>query len=676
MFNLRFRKLGFIVGFSAIFLIFTSNLIINHQYFLTAYPAIDKVSFDELSKFSTIPVNGILGDFETSLISTNPNNEEWKNRLCENTNQAGINIEIPFICDSSDSRGQNGNNNQQNQDISDRLNETVGNLKEKLDDSIFGNKENDNPQSNDLQSNTRDDNNKNGKDNNNDGNDGNNQNGDDNDDGNKDKENNFSEQQLLDQQEEDKAKSELDYDNSNGDNGNNQRDNNNGNNDNDGDNGDSQGNNNDDGLGIAGLDLGLNVDEKLGDVDEKIDNLKNNLVVGQQEENKDNEKNNNGRGNNDGTLGINGLTPNTQNIQANLEKQIEKLKDKFENERDNQRLIEQRNEFDDDDDDDDADDGDGDGDDGDGKDYDGYGFKGDDDSGNGNENGEENFNFAAAGDFGCSANTQNTIENMQSKEPEIVLTLGDHSYHSTADCWFDMMSPVKDKLMVTLGHHDVEDGQAKMNQYMNSFAMDKPFYSYDYNKVHFLVMSAKSVYYKGSEQYNFVLEDLKKASENENVNWIVVSSYGPPYTSPSEHTAFKELREVYHPIFEQYGVDLVLSGHNHNYQRTYPLTYNPNDSGEPTVTNTAASNYDGQKDGIVFAIVGTGGVNFYSFNGQAPFVDTQFANKFGFLNIDISNGNPDIKLTGTFYDNKGGQILDQFTIEKDPKNKNTEVINS
>lgn len=680
MFNLRFRKLGFIIGFSAIFLIITANLMINHQNFSTAYPAVNKVSFDELSKFSTIPVKGILGDFETSFITTNPNNEEWKNRLCENTNQAGINIGIPLICDSSDSTGQNANNNQQNQDISDRLNETVGNLKEKLDDSIFGNRENDNSQSNDLQSNPKDDNNKNGRDNNNDGNDNNNdgndnnnQNGDDNDDGNNDNENKFSEQQLLDQQGEDKAKSELD-DDTNGNNGNNQRNNNNGNNGNNGDNGDGQGDDNDDGLGIAGLDLGLNIDEKLGNADKKIDNLKNNLGVGQQQENKDNEKNNNDQGNNDGTLGINGLNPNIQNIQANLEKQIEKLKDKFENERDNQRLIEQRNEFDDDDDD--SDDGDDGSDDGDGKDYDGYGFKGDDDSGNGNENGEENFNFAAAGDFGCSTNTQNTIENMQSKDPEIVLTLGDHSYHSTADCWFDMMSPIKDKLMVTLGHHDVEDGQAKMNQYMNSFAMDKPFYSYDYNKVHFLVMSAKSVYYKGSEQYNFVLEDLKKASENENVNWIVVSSYGPPYTSPSEHTAFKELREVYHPVFEQYGVDLVLSGHNHNYQRTYPLTYNPNDTGEPTVTNTAATDYDGQKDGIVFAIVGTGGVNFYSFNGQAPFVDTQFANKFGFLNIDISNGNPDTKLTGTFYDNKGGQILDQFTIEKDPKNKNTEVINS
>jgi hypothetical protein len=55
-------------------------------------------------------------------------------------------------------------------------------------------------------------------------------------------------------------------------------------------------------------------------------------------------------------------------------------------------------------------------------------------------------------------------------------------------------------------------------------------------------------------------------------------------------------------------------------------------------------------------------------------VDTQFANKFGFLNIDISNGNPHTKLTGTFYDNKGDQILDQFTIDKEIKDNNSEVI--
>jgi hypothetical protein len=489
---------------------------------------------------------------------------------------------------------------------------------------------------------------------------------------NKDKDNQLLEQQQSSEdQEESKAEGGENYDSNNDDNrGNTERNNDK-----------NENNDNEDNVGIAGLDL--NIDKKLTDADKKIENLKdkvnkenNNLLFDQVEENIAKEKNNKAKendnkdqDNNEQNLGITGLDSKIQKIQTNLEKQIEKLKDKFENERDNQRLIEQRNEFDDDDDDGDSKDDD----DKDGKNYDGYGFNGDND--NGKENAEENFNFAAAGDFGCSTNTKNTVENMQSKEPEIVLALGDLSYHSTADCWFDMMSPIKDKLMITLGHHDVEDGQAKMDQYLNSFGLEKPFYSYEYDKVHFLVMSAKSVYNKGSEQYNFILDDLKKASENKDVNWIVVSSYGPPYTSPSEHTAFKELRDVYHPIFEKYGVDLVLSGHNHNYQRTHPITYNPNDGSEPVVTNDHSAEYS-QKDGIVFAIVGTGGVNFYSFDGQAPFVDTQFANKFGFLNIDISNGNPHTKLTGTFYDNKGDQILDQFTIDKEIENKNSEVISN
>jgi hypothetical protein len=54
-------------------------------------------------------------------------------------------------------------------------------------------------------------------------------------------------------------------------------------------------------------------------------------------------------------------------------------------------------------------------------------------------------------------------------------------------------------------------------------------------------------------------------------------------------------------------------------------------------------------------------------------VVSQFG-KFGFLNIDISNGNPHTRLTGTFYDNKGDEILDQFTIEKEIKNVKQSIL--
>ena len=279
----------------------------------------------------------------------------------------------------------------------------------------------------------------------------------------------------------------------------------------------------------------------------------------------------------------------------------------------------------------------------------------------------KSFNFAAVGDFGCSSNAEKTVDNVQKNKPELVLPLGDLSYQKSANCWFDMMAPLKNKIFTTLGYHDVNDGQAKIDQYYKSFELDKPYYSFDYGKVHFIVMASESNFEKSSEQYNFVTQDLEETSKKKDVNWIIVTTYNPFYTSPSKHTAEKDIRDIYHPMFEQYGVDLVLQAHNHNYQRTYPISFNPNDSSKPTVTNQFSTDYKSQTDGIVFAIVGTGGEGFYPLDGQASYTATQF-DRFGFLNIDISNGNPHTKLTGTFYDNKGAQVRDQFTIEKEIKN--------
>ena len=283
------------------------------------------------------------------------------------------------------------------------------------------------------------------------------------------------------------------------------------------------------------------------------------------------------------------------------------------------------------------------------------------------DNVSKSFNLAAVGDFGCSSNAEKTVENIQKNEPELVLPLGDLSYQKSANCWFDLMSPLKNKIFTTLGYHDVNDGQAKIDQYYKSFELNKPYYSFDYGKVHFIVMASESKFEKGSEQYNFVVRDLEETSKNKDVNWVIVTSYGPFYTSPSKHTAEKDLRDIYHPLFEKYDVDLVLQAHNHNYQRTFPISYNTTgDSSKPTVNNQFSTGYNSQTDGIVFAIIGTGGEGFYPLDGQASYTATQF-DRFGFLNIDFSNGNPHTKLTGTFYDNKGNEVRDQFTIEKEIK---------
>ena len=126
----------------------------------------------------------------------------------------------------------------------------------------------------------------------------------------------------------------------------------------------------------------------------------------------------------------------------------------------------------------------------------------------------------------------------------------------------------------------------------------------------------------------------------------------------SENSA---LRNGFHSMFEQFGVDLVLQGHVHNYERTFPLKYNPSSPSNPTKTSSNANDYT-DPEGQVFAIVGTGGVNFHALSGKASFVSSQQDDFFGQLDIKITNnGN---KLEGRFYRNGDNAILDSFSITK------------
>src|SRR5580765_5299931 len=56
--------------------------------------------------------------------------------------------------------------------------------------------------------------------------------------------------------------------------------------------------------------------------------------------------------------------------------------------------------------------------------------------------GSPDFNFVVAGDFSCNKEAKKTVDNMATKKPEVVLTVGDHSYRKSADCWFDTVSPL------------------------------------------------------------------------------------------------------------------------------------------------------------------------------------------------------------------------------------------
>ena len=278
----------------------------------------------------------------------------------------------------------------------------------------------------------------------------------------------------------------------------------------------------------------------------------------------------------------------------------------------------------------------------------------------------DNFNFVVAGDFGCDNNARQTVSGMIKREPELMIGLGDLSYNKSAQCWLDMVAPIDDgkRVKISFGEHDLDHGLALYKTYVKHFQIVKPYYSFDYQNVHFLAMATGKnriiPYNVSSEQYQFVKDDLENAHNNKNIEWIIVYQFRAFYSSLSAHPGLDELQEAYHPFFEKYGVDLVFQAHNHNYQRTYPIAYNEISSSTPIVTSRETVDYHIPK-GQVFLTVGTGGREPQNLLSKAPFVVTQFLD-LGFLNVDIVDGGK--KLVGRFYDNAGAKILDQFSITK------------
>src|SRR5919108_2468729 len=72
--------------------------------------------------------------------------------------------------------------------------------------------------------------------------------------------------------------------------------------------------------------------------------------------------------------------------------------------------------------------------------------------------GPADFNIAAVGDWGCDPATEDTVDNIISKSPEVVLGLGDNAYEADVDCWFDIVEPIDDIMKNVIGNHDIEDG--------------------------------------------------------------------------------------------------------------------------------------------------------------------------------------------------------------------------
>ncbi|MFB5600587.1 MAG: metallophosphoesterase [Nitrososphaeraceae archaeon] len=273
------------------------------------------------------------------------------------------------------------------------------------------------------------------------------------------------------------------------------------------------------------------------------------------------------------------------------------------------------------------------------------------------------FNLAFVGDWGCTEDTKKTVESIQSHDPEIVFSLGDTSYGLDINCWLDIVDPISSNMKAVIGNHDVIVPNI-LYQYMDKFNITNQYYSFDEGSLHFLIMSSEFLYRPDSEQFKFIESDLINNSKNPKTKWTIVLSHRQQYSSQcGSHEScdpIKKLREIYHPLFEKYKVDLLISGHSHNYQRTYPLFYNNINSSEPIFDDKKNKNFNSPK-GMIQIVVGTGGIDRDRFSNLEPFIVYQDDSTYGFLNLEVSPEQDELR--GIYYANNGTK-MDEFVITK------------
>jgi Calcineurin-like phosphoesterase len=280
----------------------------------------------------------------------------------------------------------------------------------------------------------------------------------------------------------------------------------------------------------------------------------------------------------------------------------------------------------------------------------------------------EDINIVAVGDFYCNDETEDTIENIININPELIITTGDHVKDvKSIKCWSKMSEQLKDKMRIAVGNHDAEFKKI-YKQIVDYHQLDNPFYSNDFANIHIISLSTEHPFNKGSEQYKFIKNDLKNASKNSNIDWIIVHQHKPYYSTALDVTEAEELRDTFLPLFEKYGVDMIISSHNQYYERTYPILYNAEmeETGkksvpQPIVTDDSLSYYE-NPDGIIFLTVGTAGDELAQIKKYEDYFVIQQDDVYGFLNLDLENNGKSI--VGDFHSNNDDEIIDHFELTK------------
>ena len=342
------------------------------------------------------------------------------------------------------------------------------------------------------------------------------------------------------------------------------------------------------------------------------------------------------------------------------------------------------------------------------------------------------YTFWVAGDCGTGKPFQANVLNryneyMDGKPTNGWLLLGDNAYGSGTeqdytDNFFGMYqnSIMKNAAIWPVpGNHDYSNGKgisttSRDFAYYNVFNLPKngeaggvpstkeAYYSYDYGNVHFIALDSYGqesgqtrLYDTLGEQMQWVKADLAANT----LPWVIAYWHHAPFTKGSHNSDammgkndydLTEIRQKTLRVLERLGVDLVMCGHSHNYERSKLMHgfYGKSNEFDGEVYNLSQSSgkYDGSEnscvylkdeknestEGTVYVVAGSSGkvdpteVDYP--HHALPFAD---ASNGGSLILEIEDNRLDAKFLCL-----DGVVRDNFSIIKNSSKKDTVTVNA
>ncbi|CAM3592819.1 metallophosphoesterase [Erysipelothrix urinaevulpis] len=243
----------------------------------------------------------------------------------------------------------------------------------------------------------------------------------------------------------------------------------------------------------------------------------------------------------------------------------------------------------------------------------------------------------------------NVIEQAKKRNPntEFLLHAGDIVEEGNRLDQWDMFLKCQDQtnlpLMSVMGNHDVYGQGTKTYNTLVQNPKNGPkefknsVYYQDYGDVRFIVLNSEV----GVQGMQKQVEWLKETVTTNPNPWTIVSFHRSPYKANPKRPDDATMK-IFAPVLEALDVDLVLTGHDHSYLRTYPLK-----DGKP------------QEQGPIYIIGGSSGPKFYPGENQ-DYSDVTFA-KEKQLASNITVSKTELKLEAFTHE---GEVIDEFKLSK------------